>query len=434
MKHLTSQRIRKKCVQKKIRTIKRMSGGKFLGEGTFGCVVTPPLSCGKPKSKKLAKRISIARNNVSKIIKTFGNDSDESVKNEINISNILKRIDPNERYFIYIKEHCTIRSVPKERRDMASVKFTSNDFSEAYLLDKKNLDKKYCDIDLTYDPSNLILSNGGYEMGDALYTFLKYYSSNNEIMRSNINKIDNDKTRLSKEEQVYLVLAFLKNFKKHFRHLLEGIYKLHQHRIANRDIKIENMMIDWTDSRRKDVIIRYIDFGLSENLTHTYCSSKKNFHAIGTPEFIPPDIVIISTIKYDYRYSIDYIMSKIQREYENGVKKIHRELKLNYSDLHNLTKSLVTSMQRSFLDNSLLELYFGKDTQKFNGYVQKSDIYALGLTIYEIVHKFAIIDPNSVNLSKNIKLIDLLKNMFQLDPDKRYNIIQCLQHPYFLVL
>lgn len=434
MKHLKNHRIsrkQKKCVQKNLRTIKRMRGGKFLGEGTFGCVVTPPLACGKKKSSKLTRRASIARSDVSKIIKTFGDDSDESVQNEIDISNKLKRIDPNERYFIYIKEHCKIRNVPKERKDMASVRFTGNDFSQAYLLDKKNLDKQYCDIDLNYSPSNLILSNGGYEMGDVLYTFLKYYSSNPKSMVSSLNKIDNAKKRDSKEEQVRLALAFFKNFKKHFQHLLEGIYKLHQHRIASRDIKIENMMIDWTNAQRQDIIVRYIDFGLSENLTPEYCSSKNNFHSIGTPEFIPPDIIIASNLKYNYRYNVNYIVSKVYQEYETGVKKIHRELNLDYSNLYNLTTSLVPSMQQNFINGTLLEQYFGNESNKFNGYVQKSDIYALGLTFWEIIHKFAIRDPIAANIKNNIKLINLLKNMIILDPAKRFNIIQCLQHPYF---
>ncbi len=407
-----------------------MRGGKFLGEGTFGCVVSPALNCSKKKSNKTKQRYSIARNDVSKIIKTSGDDSDESVQNEINISNKLKLIDPDERYFIHIKEHCTIRSVPKDRSDMASVQF-DDEFSGVQVLDKKKLDKNYCDIDLRYNPSNLILSNGGYEMGDALHTFLEYYSINNGILRGKLEKIDDMRKRASKEEQVYLVLVFFKNFSRHFRHILEGIYKFHQHRIANRDIKIENMMIDWTDARRQDVIVRFIDFGFSENLTPAYCSSKNNFHAVGTPEFIPPEIVIVSNIKHYNHYNTDYIISKVNREFENGVKKIHRELGIEYNDLKRLTYSLVASAQKSFADGTLLELYFGNNQRKFNGYVQKSDIYAIGMSFYEIVHKFAAKDPIGATLKRNLKLIDLLKNMIILDPEKRYNIIQCLQHPYF---
>ena len=132
--------------------------------------------------------------------------------------------------------------------------------------------------------------------------------------------------RAIKQEHIELSLAFFKNFKHHFQHLLEGIYKLHQSNIVNRDIKIENMMIDWTDSSKNAVIVRYIDFGFSEILTNEYRSSKYNIHSIGTAEFIPPDIVIASNVKKYYRYYTDYIINKVNQDMEDGVKKIHREL------------------------------------------------------------------------------------------------------------
>ena len=44
---------------------------------------------------------------------------------------------------------------------------------------------------------------------------------------------------------------------------------------------IENMMIDWTDSSKNAVIVRYIDFGFSEILTNEYRNSKYNIHSIG---------------------------------------------------------------------------------------------------------------------------------------------------------
>lgn len=412
--------------------IKGMSGGKFLGEGTFGCVVSPPLECGKRSySSKYARRYSIARKDVSKIIKTYGGNEDETVQNEIKISDKLKLIDPNERFFIHIKEHCKIQNVPKERSDLASVRFIDDEFSEVYMLERKKLDKHYCDIDLRYKPSNLILSNGGVEMGDALHTFYKNYSSCGSSWRVALERIANNKKRDERDEYIRLGLSFFKDFKQHLQHLLEGIYKLQQNNITNRDIKIENMMIDWTDSRKNATIIRYIDFGFSEVLTNEYRSSKNNIHAIGTAEFIPPEIVIASNIKRNYGFNTDYIFNKVNRDMDDGVKKIHRELHLDYSKLRDLTKSLIETMKNGITNGTLLELYFGKRTDKFNGYVQKSDVYALGMTIYELVHKYGGKDPTAAILRKNIKLDNLLKNMIELDPEKRYNILECLKHPYF---
>ena len=77
-------------------------------------------------------------------------------------------------------------------------------------------------------------------------------------------------------------------------------------------------------------------------------------------------------------------------------------------------------------NNKLLESYFGSETNKYNGYLQKADVYALGLSIYETLYKYS-----KINVKKNALLYDLLIHMIDINPDKRYNIVQCISHPYF---
>ncbi len=96
--------------------------------------------------------------------------------------------------------------------------------------------------------------------------------------------------------------------------------------------------------------------------------------------------------------------------------------------LHHLEKKLEVlydHIMQLYTDGKLLNTYFGNDN-KFNGYIQKADIYALAVTIYESLYYYGRID-----VKKDVKLYDLLINMLNINPDKRYSVSQCLSHPYF---
>ena len=87
------------------------------------------------------------------------------------------------------------------------------------------------------------------------------------------------------------------NLKHYLKHLLYGIYKMHKNRIVNRDIKPENIMAKY-NKESNNINIRFIDFGLSEELTNEYCTHYSNILANGTRDYIPLDICIIYNIIY----------------------------------------------------------------------------------------------------------------------------------------
>ena len=88
-------------------------------------------------------------------------------------------------------------------------------------------------------------------------------------------------------------------------------------------------------------------------------------------------------------------------------------------------------IQKHMKQHTLQSKYFGmgagiQDTT--NSYLQKSDIYSLGIAMYEFIY---VLTENVLRIEKQHSLKDLLINMIAIDPEKRYNVDQCLKHHYF---
>ena len=94
--------------------------------------------------------------------------------------------------------------------------------------------------------------------------------------------------------------------------------------------------------------------------------------------------------------------------------------------MNSIIDTLYDKIKSLYEKDKILFAYFGSDTNKYNGFLQKADVYALGLSIYETLYRYS-----EINVKSNEKLYDLLLHMIDMNPDKRYNIVQCLGHPYF---
>ena len=422
-------------------------GGRFVGKGSYGCVISPAIPCTNIKMHKKHSYNKISNNKISNnktsnsktsnklhfkhnyslaksnttVSKIIINPSKE-IKSEIALSNIIHKIDPNQNYFITFNNNCILKNIPDNRTNAVEVRqysstsdSDSDSNSNSDTSDKKyriigtrrKLDKKYCPIDLNLKPINLIMPYAGYDLIELV-------------------------TKKSSNPLHLLILKNLpKSFKDCFKTLLTGIYKLHLNRIVNRDIKEENITANYNEKTGK-VEMRFIDFGLSEHLTLEHCKNYNNIHLSGTPDFISPELIVIYYIKkyYDKTRDPNYIFKHSQHFFtDNNIKSLFSDLKESniYNELNNVLNELIKSMYNDFRKHTILPKYFGSQTNKFNGYLQKADIYALGISMYEFLEVFS----NFIDVKKDIKLHNLLKNMINLNPDKRYSIIDCLKHPYF---
>jgi len=367
-------------------------GGKFIGKGGFGCVVSPALKCSK-KDKYRDKM-------VSKIIPTH----DVHYSNELKISQVLKKIDPGKKYYITFEKYCYINNIPEERRDFLNVHYLNDELTKWEVVEgQPDKDKNACRVELALKPINLIMDYGGYSLTDISVVSTKLLGTKAKMHQ-----------------------LFIDNLAANIKHLVLGIVKMHMYRIVNRDIKLRNIMMSFNKDT-KQVQLRYIDFGLSNLLTTSFCSDYNNIRTSGTPNYIAPELYVSSIINRYHERSSTYQIQKITRELDANFK--HSIIRINERELLGNYKENVDSLYHKvhnlYQSGKILPLYFGTEKNKFNGYLQKADVYALGLAIFIMLYVYSDFDVRA-----NANLYDLLIHMIAMDPDKRYNAVQCLSHPF----
>ena len=268
---------------------------------------------------------------------------------------------------------------------------------------------------------------GGYDLYDIMNSIRDYkFKPTNTLHPSLLQKTSTNNTILI---QQYIVHMLYTNLKHYLKHLLLGIYKMHTNRIVNRDIKPENIMVKYNKKSNK-LNIRFIDFGLSEELTNEYCTHYSNINYAGTSEYIPLDVfVMYNIIKYldDNSLNDDDIKKYIDDNMKSQLS-IFKDLNINTSNYKYARDKLYNEYKTLYKNNEkqkILNKYFGI-THILDGNIQKQDIIGLGVTIYKFINLY-----NNVTKRKpNIQLFDLLNHMIDIDPEKRYNVIKCLNHPY----
>ena len=122
---------------------KKQEGGKVLGEGGFGCVISPPLKCKETFGKE---PYSIDENYISKIVEYDEDDTD--VWTELHIGKFLLKIDKTQRYFSPIMNGCFLHKQRNRNLKYSSQKpqkKTSNSVYNSYSKNN-NRNKGVCNI------------------------------------------------------------------------------------------------------------------------------------------------------------------------------------------------------------------------------------------------------------------------------------------------
>jgi serine/threonine protein kinase len=397
-------------------------GGKKLGEGGYGCVVKPAVPCFNRK---------VGLNEISKIIHV--REPNEYLK-ELDINYKLLRADPKQRYFVLSKQECILdidKAISRFPKDFIETKFYDKKGKEYSIIDpkskkisKNNIKHGLCKIDRTRKPRNIIMDYGGEDLIDVIY---RAYSHNFNLCKK-------------------YVLYIIKN-------ILKGLKIMHENKIAHRDIKPENLIFLAVKRRHKKTgklievpLVRIIDFGLAQDVTKlsSHTINDETVSRRGTTGYKPIDIDILRYLGfYSSKYDIDEPIVKEKTVDEAltvfsddslstvyYITKNDMETDIDYikDDAQQQRKKLVlaTKDAKNLFDKYKNEVKTGLLPEKYfsdiDGYIYKSDIFALGVTIQRIANKLEIVDT---------KLFDLIQKMLKFDPNDRPNINQCLAHPLF---
>lgn len=412
--------IKSKKVTRQKKTI--LTGGKKLGEGGYGCVVKPAVPCFNRK---------VGPNEISKIIHV--REPNEYLK-ELDINYKLLKADPKQKYFVLSKQECILdidKAISRFPKDFIETKFYDKRGKEYSIIDtkskkisKNNIKHGLCKIDRTRKPRNIIMDYGGEDLIDIIY---RAYSHNFNLCKK-------------------YVLYVIKN-------ILKGVKLMHENKIAHRDIKPDNLIFLAVKRRHKKTgklievpLVRIIDLGLAQDV------SKLSSHTIndetvsrrGTTGYKPIDIDILRYLGlYSSKYDIDEPIVKektvdeaitvfsddsLSTVYYITKKELQTDIDYIQDNEQQQRKKLVlaTTDAQNLFDKYKNEIKTGVLPEKYftdiDGYIYKSDIFALGVTIQRIANKLEIIDT---------KLFDLIQKMTKFDPNDRPNINQCLAHPLF---
>ena len=341
----------------------------------------------------------------------------ETLHNEIEISKLVLKIDKKQEYLSPIINYCKY-DYDTDRTDIKNVNkskmgSTLKHRSKGAKGKTKSKTKK-CLVNKNpnYLVVNLILKNSGF---DLTYYMKKSTPSQKMVIKKHTREI--------------------------VTNLLMGLEMLHKNHICHKDIKPHNICINIKNNYPH---VRIIDFGLSENLKsmkHTY----RNINNSGTPSYMSIDFIILQEIKYQ---GFDDVISskKIQSILANNLFKSIRNNLSSFSDrglnkiFLNATeksikkKSKYTLPQHQFITydeiysiiNYILDLHKNKKIlseyfKKMDGINTLMDVYSLGLVFFDMYQYFKLDD---------IFLVNLIKNMLQLNYINRMNVTQSLKHQY----
>ncbi len=399
-----TRKFNKKYFKNLKKTIKRLpiknstniqKGGVKLGEGGEGCIVKPHIQCSR----------KITGDYVSKIKRIENEDDRIDMIQEMKIHTILTKLDPKSKYFAYNIDICFIENTVSRN----NIVYTN----------KKTGHRKKCRIDPNINTVNYIMPYAGIDIEDVL-SGRKY---------SKVRKFVNLK------------------FKSITKHILNGLKKLHSNYIVHHDIKPENLALRIIS---QTPFIRYLDFGLTENYRFINKTSYGQLftNAFGSAPFISADKYIIASLnreisKYNkknllnnsiknkilnkvyskildtnlqyYRYSIGLNKQtlKFPESTENNTLKKDRDI-IQIGDISDIYDILV----KLILNNTFLDEYY----KQIDGIVYKFDIYSLGIVFFEM-QKYCNFE--------NDDFLELVRNMINTNPIKRYNINQCLKHSFY---
>jgi serine/threonine protein kinase len=442
---------------------KKQFGGKKLGQGSYGCVVNPPLKC---LNKQLLRNndFQYSNNYISKIIKTKYSDVAFS---ELNMGSKIYKLDSNHNFFVPFINACYF--TPQKHPDIVYLSsdgklISSNpdsfDSSESTYLS---------DIEFKTDISSHLLKE--HKSKCVLKNNNDYLNLIGPIAGDNLSNILINNKNIKK-------INFIKNnYWYIYSYLVKGLSILHKKKIIHKDIKPSNLIVDfryfntgWNVTKKSgnnysssslhssqssisstssrsllsysiiNCRIRYIDFGLSLHLNKKKYSVDEiiSLLADGTTYYTPIDIfgikLLYRLIKRGYNPEskdfLNLMMNKLAKKYQANRNYYHSEgIRNNYfsfegDSIYDTKNYYLTASKYETSLKYILNLYnSNKLNDKIPDFLYGWDIYSLGIVLAKIAIRSDV---------KNIEFKNIIFKMIELNPEKRLNVSELIKVPEFV--
>jgi serine/threonine protein kinase len=380
-----------------------MSKHKYLSSGTYGCVLKPAIPC----KKQDGTENKVGHNTVSKIFdltieeNTYNKVYDE----EIQVNNLLEKIDPTREFTIQKLDHCPLPEItPILAREIATHCEYFNIYKEIEDLKIKGLSA----VDEQREINDLMdkYPEEAKQMAQIIYPYggfdLSYVKTN------------------TKKPFYYIFIAMKDVF-------VHGLRLLKEHEIIHQDIKPANLLYNETINYPYGKVF-LIDFGLYTIKDNLYRVDKPNYYCGYPYDYFPPEyrvydaVVNKKAVTQDIAYNGFYLLSsRIYQTEDMQSMPLEIQKLLYIYDKKKITyiNKLLTYAKTQDFEETLRNQY------------DKVNVYMLGVSLLEIfISKYKTLsnirkDYTNTKFVKDIT--HLIEGMICFDINKRYTSEKCIE-------
>lgn len=392
---------------------KMQKGGKYLAEGSYGCVFRPSLECAEPKLDR-------DQNKITKLM--LG----EYALDEKNKLDIVKQFDPDYKYHIGIEDFC---ENPTFLKEMDIREMEKDQLNHCEILMKK-LEK----------PSKLNFTLINYKYGGR--DLIDYLIDKEDEVKKLIIRTETESKKENYEKLSNHVLNLERDFFKFFigmENLFEGLDVFYDNDFLHCDIKGGNIVIDTSNPAK--YVFKFIDFGLSNKIKQNEMeqNDKYKFIKLGQHQSIPDFIFIDGNNylslqfepedqykkKFDYE-KIIYSLNKSNKK-EQLIKKFSN-VKINANS--NIQGADFFDKLYIFIGYYLNNLKFATNElqeDELLRIIKMMDIFCLGIVLVDAFNTHFIFG----NLIKNNESKFTLPD-YDIEPEPEYIYPLTKQHDNYL--